>query len=173
MAGKRLSISGTWRETSPEVEQDVRATVRTFFEDGDSLVVGGALGVDYFSIDEMFSLDPSGERITIILPTSLFHYIGRLTAWASGQDDTAKARVTALITLLERLRAARPEALEEMADIAPEDIVEDDYLACNNRIIELSDGLFAFQVNDSTGTQDAIDKMRAAGKPVTVHEYSL
>ena len=42
---KWYGITG-WRKTSPEVEADVRKTVREIIERGDGIVTGGALNVD-------------------------------------------------------------------------------------------------------------------------------
>ncbi len=174
MAGKKIAVSGTWKETSPDVEADVRKAIHSLFEEGDSLVVGSALGVDYYAIDEMLTLDPSATRLTVILPTTLAQYRERLSGWATkGEQEGASERVEKLLTTLEKLKTTRPVALEEEADIPANEITETDYLSCNNRIVELSDELMAFQVNGSNGTQDAIDKMRAAGKPVSVRTYIL
>ena len=174
MAGKKIAVSGTWKETSSDVEADVRKAVRSLVDAGDDLVVGGALGVDYYAISEMLALDPSVSRLTVILPTTLAHYGERVSAWAAKeQSEEAKKRVAALLETLQKLKATRSAALEEDGDVPAAEITETDYLSCNDRIVELSDELMAFQVNGSNGTQNAIDKMRAAGKPVSVRTYIL
>ncbi|MCH8519789.1 MAG: hypothetical protein LAT82_03460, partial [Nanoarchaeota archaeon] len=50
---------------------------------------------------------------------------------------------------------------------------EESYYARNTKIIEAGDYLYAFQVNKSKGTQDAIDKARSLGKEVIVEEYQV
>lgn len=50
---------------------------------------------------------------------------------------------------------------------------EESYYARNTKIIEAGDYLYAFQVNKSKGTQDAINKARSLGKEVFVKEYKV
>lgn len=174
MAGKKIAVSGTWKETSSDVEADVRKAVRSLVAEGNNLVVGGALGVDYYAIDEMLALDTSATRLIVVLPTTLAEYSKRVSEWATKeQSEEARRRAERLIETLQKLKATREAALEEEANVPASEITDNDYLSCNNRIVELSDELMAFQVNGSNGTQDAIDKMRAAGKPVSVRTYIL
>lgn len=171
---RHIAFSGTWRYTTPELEADVRTAVQKVYADGDSIVVGAALGVDSLTLEEMLRLDPSGERLTVILVTSLDSYIKRVTLWVARKEQPrADERIATLINLMERLHATRPAIFVVPREIEPELITEEDYLSCNDTIVELSDELMAFQVNKSTGTQDAIDKMKAAGKSVQLHSYTI
>lgn len=164
-----VAVSGTWRFLTEEVEQDVRKAVNDIFTEGKSLVVGAALGVDGIAIDEMLKLDPSGKRLKVILPTTLFSYAGRLSAWALHQDEASKERVAKHLLLLDRIKELGIGV--EWRHIDPEHITEEDYLAMNDRIIAEADELYAFQVRKSTGTQDAIDKARAKGITVELTAY--
>lgn len=44
---KWYAISGTWKITTPQVQEDVERVVREIISKGDGIVTGGALGVDY------------------------------------------------------------------------------------------------------------------------------
>ncbi|HTK85564.1 MAG TPA: hypothetical protein VL625_10820, partial [Patescibacteria group bacterium] len=59
---KWIGISGTWRTTSEQVEQDVRAAVRAIIAAGDGIISGGATGVDFFAADEALKLVPDASR---------------------------------------------------------------------------------------------------------------
>lgn len=53
-------------------------------------------------------------------------------------------------------------------------ITQDHYDLRHNEEVTFSDEVYAFQVNNSTGTQDTIDKAKASGLPVTLHKkYSI
>lgn len=169
MRERWVAVSGTWRFLPTEVEQDVRKGVQKKYNEGKSLIVGAALGVDSIAIDEMLALDPSGKRLRVIVPTTLFAYAGRLSAWASGQDEENQQRVAKHLVLLDRIKELG--VAQEGRHIDPENITEDDYLAMNDRIVAHADELLAFQVHKSTGTQDTIDKARRKGIPVELTAY--
>lgn len=169
-----VGITGTWRTISPEMERDVREAVRMVGTRGDRLVVGGALGVDRIAIEAMLEADPSASRLTVLLATTTDAYMARLLAWAAGQNSPERtAEVEAQTALLRRVEALRPDALIEGPSIPPEQLQESDYLAVNDSLVQLSDELMAFQANGSSGTEDAVQKARAAGKPVSVHSYTV
>lgn len=67
-------ITGSWKKTSGLVEEHVRESVRKVYERGDGIISGGALSVDFFAADEALKLDPSAERMKIILPATLERY---------------------------------------------------------------------------------------------------
>ncbi len=68
---KWIAISGSWRKTNKKVEKDVRRTVGKIIKNGDGIISGGALGVDYFTLDEAMKLNPNSKNIKIILPARL------------------------------------------------------------------------------------------------------
>jgi hypothetical protein len=72
---KWVIFTGTWRLTSPELERDVRDSIRKIFSDGKGLVTGGATGADFFAMDEFFKLDPSCKNVRTFIPARLDHYI--------------------------------------------------------------------------------------------------
>lgn len=50
---------------------------------------------------------------------------------------------------------------------------KESYYARNTLIVENCDILFAFQVNNSKGVQDALNKARKLGKKVVVKKYTI
>lgn len=62
---KWIGISGSWRKTNEEIEEKIRATVREIFEQGNGMVSGGALGVDYIATGVALKLNPEADRIKI------------------------------------------------------------------------------------------------------------
>ena len=50
---------------------------------------------------------------------------------------------------------------------------KESYYGRNTFIVEECDELYAFQVNDSKGTQDAIDKAKTLRKPTHVKKYYI
>lgn len=171
---KRIGITGTWRKTNTEVEQDVRSAVRVIIARGDGVVVGGALGVDYFALDEAIHANPDVSRIKVVLPSSLENYVAHLKMWASGHEtgDPAITNEEAK-RLIKQLRVLDRKSIVENATIDPSKINQQVYFERNSKIVELSDELIAFQVNGSAGTQDTIDKARSVGKKVIVHSYLI
>ena len=68
---KWVAISGSWRKTNSKVEKDVRNTVKKIISCGNGIISGGALGVDYFALDEAMKLNPTAKQIKIYLPAKL------------------------------------------------------------------------------------------------------
>lgn len=165
-----VAISGSWRALNhAAVERDVRADVRGIIEAGGGIVTGGALGVDYFATDEALKTDPSAKSLKIILPTSLATYANHFFKRAD-EGIITRQQAETLVAQLQDVKGRNPASLVEM-----------DYTSCNqesyydrnSKVIEAADRLSAFQVNDSAGTQDAIDKAAACGMPVNHRKYSI
>ncbi len=173
---KWIGISGTWRTTDPKVEQDVRSAVRDIITRGDGIVSGGATGVDYFALDEALKHSTDGAAVKVALPSTLENYIGHLQAWANGHEtgdpSIHNGEMERLVSQLHKLKSLNPAAIIEGPAIPALDIDQKAYDARNSVVVDLSDELLAFQINKSKGTQDTIDKMRAAGKAVTVRSYA-
>ncbi|HEY4479516.1 MAG TPA: DNA-processing protein DprA [Candidatus Paceibacterota bacterium] len=174
---KWIGITGTWRRTNNEVEQDVRSAVREIITRGDGVVVGGALGVDYFALNEAIRVNPDAARIKVVLPSSLKDYIAHLQMWASGYD-TGDPAITSeeaerLANQLRGLEKINQGSIVESSTETGDKINKDVYFTRNSIVVELSNEVIAFQVNDSAGTQDTINKARGAGKNVIVHSYSI
>lgn len=163
---KWVLFTGTWRLTDAQVEQDVRAAAREVLERGDGIVTGGATGVDYFVMDEAMKLYPDASRLKVVIPAGIKHYIHDYhTNWC--QAPITIETINELEDLLRCIKIANPLAIDEMPN---EIITQDHYNARHNEEVKISDEVYAFQVNNSTGTQDTIDKAARAGLPISLHK---
>lgn len=161
-----ILFTGTWRLTNKEVEEDVRAAAREVLARGDSIVTGGATGVDYFAMDEAMQIDSSASRLVVIIPATLEDYIHDYrTNWC--QAPITKETIDNLAKLLFNIQKARANALVELPNTV---ITQDHYNLRHDEEVMRSSAVYAFQVNDSTGTQDTIDKAKKAGLPIEVHK---
>jgi predicted Rossmann fold nucleotide-binding protein DprA/Smf involved in DNA uptake len=167
---KWYGITGSWRKTSAEVEADVRKTVREIIGDGDGIVTGGALNVDWFATDEALKMDSTTKHIRVCLPVTLERYVAHYRQRAD-EGVITHNQAEMLIEQLTRLKQANHEALIEH----PTNTVVDQttYFARNTQVVELSDVMVGFQVNGSAGVQDTIDKAAAQGKEVQLKQYTI
>lgn len=163
-------FTGTWRLTNSEVEQDVRAAVREVLSRGDGIVTGGATGVDYFTVDELSKFDPNFTRLRIFLPTTLSDYIEDYQLhWLC--EPITDQDIVKLEAQLAEVKKKNPAALVELPHT---NITQVEYSLRHLDEVKYSDMVYAFQVNKSTGTQDTIEKAKAAGLPIVLHkEYSI
>ena len=166
---KWVGISGSWRATSPEIEQKVRDAVREIVLSGNGIVTGGALNVDYQATDEVLKLHRPNQ-IKVFLPTPFEIYAAHYRKRAQeGVITTEQAEI--LINQLNTLKQKNPAGLIEN----PNNTIIDEttYYERNLAVINASDELLAFQINNSAGTQDTIDKAKAKGIPVKVFSYMI
>lgn len=163
---KWILFTGTWRLTNKEVENDVRQAVRDVLGRGDGIVTGGATGVDYFAMDEAMKLYPDASHLKVIIPAVFKSYVYDYhTNWCTEPITTES--INNLEVVLRKIKDANPEALVEM----PNDIItQDHYNLRHDEEVKISDEVYAFQVNESTGTQDTINKASASGLPITLHK---
>ncbi|HYD93232.1 MAG TPA: hypothetical protein VEB18_02120 [Candidatus Paceibacterota bacterium] len=167
---KWIGISGSWRATSAEVEQDVRAAVRDIMARGDGIVSGGALNVDYFATDEALKLNPDASHIKIFLPVTFERYAAHYRKRAQEGVITTDQAET-LIAQLTQVKTANPEALIE--NQVNTECNPTTYFERNTEVVNASDELYAFIVNGSGGTQDTIDKAASQAKPVQIKSYEI
>lgn len=164
-----VAVSGSWRRSHPGIEHDVRQAVADIMERGDGIVTGGALGVDYVATEEALKHNPTADRITIILPTSLevyaFHYRKR-----AKEGVITVEQAETLIDLLTTVQQRRKQSLVEMLHSI---VSEETYYDRNTKVLDDADELLAFQVNHSLGTQDTIDKAGNLGLAVTLKQYTI
>jgi hypothetical protein len=165
---KWVIFTGTWRLTNEEVEQDVRAATREVISRGDGIVTGGATGVDYFCMDELLKLNPSCTRIRIFIPSKLDHFISDYRKnWC--HDPVTQKDIDNIESVLNQIKDANPACIFEVARNEG-DITQADYDQRHNEEVVFSDEVYAFQVNNSTGTQDTIDKAAKAGLAISLHK---
>ena len=167
---KWVAISGSWRKTNEEVENDVRQAVREIIKRGDGIVTGGALNVDYFATDEALKVNPEAKQIKVCLPVTLdlfsAHYRKR-----ADEGVITHQQAEELITQLTALKKVNPSALIENKKNTIVD--KDTYYERNTKVMDLSNELYAFQVNDSEGVQNTVDKARDNGKFVKLKKYTF
>lgn len=167
---KWIGITGSWRLTSNKVEQDVRKAVHDIISRGDAIVTGGALNVDSYATDEALRLNPDATQIKVCIPTKLEVYA---THYRKRADEGVITHEQAeqLIAQLTQLKKANALALIEHPTNTVVD--QDTYYARNTKVVELSDELLGFQVNDSAGVADTIKKARELNKPVHLKQYTI
>ena len=165
-----FGITGSWRKTSEEVERGVREAVRKIFERVDGIVSGGALNVDYFATDEALRLDPKAARIKIFLPVILDVYAAHYRKRATEGVITSE-QAEALISQLRKVREANPEALIGNSNNTIVDTKT--YYERNTDVVNASDALVGFHVNESEGVGDAIEKALSQGKPVYIEKHQI
>jgi hypothetical protein len=165
---KWVIFTGTWRLVNKEVENDVRQAARRIFENGDGLVTGGATGADYFAMDEFVKLNPECNRIRIFMPARLHHFIADYRKnWKHFPIEDRD--IDNLAYLLGLIKERNPSAVFEVRKETG-DITQTEYDLRHNEEVTFSDEVYAFQVNNSSGTGDTIEKARAAGLPITLHK---
>lgn len=162
-------FSGSWRRTNAEVERDVRLGVREVMNLGRGIISGGALGVDYFATDEALKIDPTAERIKVIIPSSYEVYVEHFSRRAD-EGVITQRQANELIGLTAQIKLVNPGSLIEMGHTA---LNEESYYDRNTKELESAVELRAFHVNGSLGTKDTIDKAVALGLSVVVKEYSI
>ncbi|MCL2451559.1 hypothetical protein FWD20_01635 [Candidatus Saccharibacteria bacterium] len=162
---KWFAITGSWRSQTAELKEDLKKAIDEIIKNGDGIVSGGALGVDYLATAEMLQIPDWQKRVRIIIPTPLDvwrkHYLKR-----ANEGVITQAQAESVNELLEKIK--RGGCLIEMNfDV----LNQETYFARNTEIVEMADELLAFQVNDSAGVQDAIDKAIKLNKKVTLKKY--
>ncbi|MEI8067406.1 MAG: hypothetical protein WCG91_00445 [Candidatus Shapirobacteria bacterium] len=166
---KWIGITGSWRQTSPEIEERVRTEVQKIISSGNGIVTGGALNVDYQAADEVLK-SKSLNQLKIFLPTSLeiftAHYKKRVQ-----EGLLTETQVKNLITQLTTIKELNPSSLIE--NNINTVVNQDTYYERNSEVVNASDELMAFQVNNSEGVQDTINKAKEKGIPVKLFPYDL
>ncbi len=165
-----VGVSGSWRKTNEDVERAVREAVRDVISRGGGIVTGGALNVDYFATDEALKCNPEGDRIRVFLPVTLERYIAHYRKRAQ-EGVIAGAQAEQLIAQLERLRRTNADAIIE--NTKNEEVNQDTYYERNTAVVEASDAVIGFQVNNSAGVEDTLTKATNMGKYVDRVKYII
>ncbi len=121
-------------------------------------------------MNEVLKLQPNATHLRVIIPARLESYIhDYFTNWC--HEPVTKNDIENLALLLKKLKMVNPTSLLEM----PYDVItQDHYNLRHDQEVMYSDEVHAFQVNESTGTQDTIDKSAKAGLLTTHHrKYSI
>lgn len=167
---KWVAVSGSWRKTNRKIEKDVKNAVKEIILRGDGIVSGGALGVDYFALDEAMRFDSSCKKIKIFLPAKLDIFARHFLKRAREGVITHK-QAKGVIIQLTNLKKANPDALIENKKNTV--LNKATYYERNSEIVAAADKLIAFQTDNSQGVQDTIDKAKQKGIPIKKFIYSL
>lgn len=165
-----FGITGSWRKTNEQVEKNVREAVKKIIEYGGGIVSGGALNVDYFATDEALKNDSGAKKIKVFLPVTLNLYAAHYRKRA-GEGVITFEQAESLITQLEQLAKTNPQALIENKENTIVD--PKTYFERNTEVVNASDALVGFQVNDSEGVGDTVNKALAQRKPVCLKRYKI
>ena len=166
---KWVGISGSWRKTSPQVENDIRTEVQKIISDGNGIVTGGALNVDYQATNEVLK-SRKLNQLKVFLPVSLELFVNHYQKRAKEGVVTEK-QAEDVIEQLTTIKKINPDSIIE--NFVNTIVDKDTYYQRNSEVVKASDELIAFQVNNSEGTQDTIDKAKEKGIPVKVFSYNL
>jgi len=167
---KWIAISGSWRKIDKKVVRDVRKVVREIIINGNGIVSGGALGVDYIAVDEALKLDLLVNQIKIYLPTSLVIFAKHYRKRAREGIITSK-QAEEIISQLNKI--ARANELAIIENHHNKILNKDSYYERNSDVVKAADELIAFHVNNSEGTQDAIDKAKKKAIPIKEFNYTI
>lgn len=163
---KWIAISGSWRNINDRVKNDVRSVIKKIYENGDGIISGGALGVDYCATDAMLKLDKT--KIKLFIPTELEtykrHYLMRAEEKCITKEDT-----NALIKQLKKIKSLGRLTENTLCQL----VDEKSYFSRTCSVIDCADELIAFHVNNSKGTQDAINQAKKKGIPVKIFRYTV
>jgi len=166
-----IAISGSWRASTKKIENDVRRIVRKIMAEGNGIVTGGALNVDYFATDEAIKLNPSCNRIKVLLPVTLSRYSGHFRKRAH-EGVITKNQAETLISQLTKLKKTNPQALIENKKNKIVD--RKTYFERNSDVIKVANELVAFQASVSRrGVQDTVGKAKKANLAVKVYKYKI
>ncbi|MFH1337521.1 MAG: hypothetical protein ABIH55_01460 [Nanoarchaeota archaeon] len=133
-------------------------------------MTGGALGVDYIATETVLEEGDASAQLRIYLPISLQAFCTHY--WKRAKEDViSEAQAKAITSQLQRVHELAPNAIID--DTPYTEANAESYYARNTDIVKACDVLYAFQVNDSKGVQDAIDKAKKLGKDVIVKKYFI
>ena len=163
---KWIIFTGTWRLTNEEVERDVRESAREVLARGDGIITGGALGVDFFCMDEVLKINPTCTHLRVILPSKLDIYINHFYE-ALVDHKITKENFAELEKTLHAIQKVNPSAILEMHFTT---IEQNEYNERDAEEVKYGDEIHAFQVNNSTGTQHTIDAGLSKGIPISLHK---
>ncbi|MBY0110583.1 DNA-processing protein DprA [Patescibacteria group bacterium] len=166
---KWIGISGS-QKVNEEMEQDVRKDVQNILAEGNGILVGGALGVDSFALEEALSIDPEAHYIKVYLPATLERYAAHYRRRAE-EGVISKDQAETLIGLLTKAKNDHAVSFTEHPENT--EMNQTTYYERNSAIVSAADEIHAFQSNNSKGTQDTIDKAKTKGIPVIVYSYSV
>lgn len=167
---KWYAISGSWRTIDEQVIRDVTEVVTKIVSVKDGIITGGALGVDYIATQIVIDHGNPQKQLKLFLPIKLGdfckHYFKR------AREGVITLKQAEMITnQLKTLEKLCSHCIYDEWSFKDANI--ESYYGRNTKIVEACDTLYAFQVKDSQGTQDAINKAKSLGKEVIIKKYYI
>lgn len=167
------AITGSWRTTNEEVKKDVEGIVKKLVFSGDGIVTGGALGVDYIATQKVldtFDEESVENQLKIYLPLNLEDYCRHYYKRAE-EGVITKNQADILTNQLNKVHEISSEIISDKSPY--KSVNKKSYYARIIKIIETSDDVYAFHVNESEGVQYGIDLAKGLGKPVHIKKYRI
>ncbi len=166
---KWVAISGSWRVINEEVKKDVVAVVIKIIKNGDGIVTGGALGVDYIATQLVLEKGDV-KKLKMFLPIKLEKLEEHFRKRAK-EGVITEAQAEMVISQWETVKKLNPDVINDSTKYTEAN--EESYFARNNSIIKACDELYAFQINESKGVQDTIEKAKKLGKKIVLKKYTI
>ncbi len=161
---KWVGVIGT-REVDDEIREKLRSEVAKYILRDFGIVSGGGTGADHEAAKTAFEM---GADLKIFLPTTLNDYEKGLLARAKrGRCNENDAIET--IELLRKIKNESPEAIIEPSRFSEVDAQA--LLARNHLIVDQSDEILAFRINESSGTTYTCDLAKKRGKSVQIFDF--
>ena len=164
---KWIAIAGSWRFITWQLLLDVKNEVAGILKKGNSIITGGALGVDYQATQLVLKKDQNLSRLKVFLPTNLQLYLDHYYRQAS-QGVINHKQADMLNSQLRLINQINPEVIISGNHRT---INRRTYYLRNKSVVDAASELIAFQVNSSLGTQHAINYAKKLNKPTKVFKY--
>lgn len=165
---KWYAISGSWRTIDEKVKEDVEKIVKEIISNNNGILTGGALGVDYIATQTILDLGDPKKQIKLYLPIHLEkfceHYLKR-----AEQEIITEEQAKRVIHQLKTVKKICPDCIFDNWGFTKAN--KKSYYHRNTKIVQNCNGLYAFQINNDEGTQDAVDKAKKMKKPVYLKKY--
>lgn len=166
---KWIGISGSWRYQPAKMHADITAEVTKILKAGDGIVTGGALGADFIATETALKVDPPLKKLKILLPTPLERYLSHYEKRVK-EGVISDKQYKILATLLKKVEKTNPKAIKCLNHRT---VTKRTYYLRNKAVVDSSDRLIAFCVNESLGTMHTINFAQKTKKPVKLYTYKL
>lgn len=160
---RELEMIGT------KIKRDVERITEKIIKAGWKVIVGGALGVDYFATKKIYDMKKL-DQLLVMFPSRKGVYLERLTEAHFDKDIISRQQLDENNGLLSKISNEYPGSIYEPRF---ESCDEKQYYIRNSREAYLGDYLCAFHVDNTEGTNDAIKKFIEQNKFVYVHRYEV
>lgn len=108
------------------------------------------------------------NKLRVFIPSDIEYYIqDYYKNWQ--HDPVTEKDISNLENILKQIKEKNPSGLLEMKHDGG-DITQGHYDLRHDEEVMFSDEVYAFQVNNSTGTQDTINKAEASGLIISLHK---